>query len=61
MKYIISYHLMYDNLAKDWYFRGLNLFVRSAKKLHYKLFETILLFMKLVWTCKEGNLTAQKN
>lgn len=58
MKYIISYHPMYDNLTKDWYFRGLNLFVRNAKELNYKLFEATLLFMKSVCTCNEINLTA---
>ncbi|MDO4229976.1 MAG: hypothetical protein Q4C98_09190 [Capnocytophaga sp.] len=60
MKYIISYHPMYDNLAKDWYFRGLNLFVRNSKELHYKLFEAILLFKKSVYTCQEANLPQQK-
>jgi hypothetical protein len=29
LKYIISYHPMYDNLAKDWYFRGFRLFIRN--------------------------------
>lgn len=56
MKYIISYHPMYDNIAEDWYFRGLHLFVRNAKELHYKLFEVTLLFMKAVMTKSESNI-----
>ena len=57
MKYIISYHPMYDNLAKNWYFRGLNLFIRNSNELHYKLFEAILLFMGNAVICKNENLS----
>ncbi|MEI7509813.1 MAG: hypothetical protein WCJ62_10170 [Flavobacterium sp.] len=57
MKYIISYHPMYDNLAKKWYFRGLNLFIRSSNEFHYKLFEAVLLFMGNAFICKNENLS----
>lgn len=57
LKYIVSYHPMYDNIAKDWYSRGVNLFVRNSNIIHYKLFETCLHFMQLVFTCNEKELT----
>jgi hypothetical protein len=54
LKYIISYHPMYDNLAKGWYFRGLHLFIRNAKEIHYNLYELTLLFMQSVFTLKDN-------
>lgn len=57
LKYIISYHPMYDNIAKDWYLRGINLFVRNSNIIHYKLYKTCLCFMHLVFTCNEKELT----
>lgn len=56
LKYIISYHPMYDNITKDWYLRGVNLFVRNAKELHYKLFEICLQFMQFAFTGNENEL-----
>jgi hypothetical protein len=53
LKYIISYHPVYDNLAKGWYFRGLHLFIRNAKEIHYKLYEVTLLFMQSVFALND--------
>jgi|GEM_PF-2674516 len=50
MKYVISYHPMYDNLGKEWYFRGFRLFLRYAKELHYRLFEADMEFMRCIYT-----------
>ncbi|WP_172917330.1 hypothetical protein [Capnocytophaga canis] len=55
LKYIISYHPMYDNLAKEWYFRGLKLFIRNAKELHYHLFYANIQFMRCVLTMQNND------
>lgn len=56
LKYIISYHPMYDNLAKEWYFRGLRLFIRNAKETHYHLFGANMEFLRCVFTQKTDEL-----
>lgn len=61
LKYIISFHPMYDNLARDWYFRGMHLFIRNTRVLHYRLFEVCLQFMKSVFTCNEKDLAEYAN